>query len=132
MELFVTDPVFAWARLEDHPQLATLRDLITSLPDVDLLQGLRQARGKGRDDYPVEHLWGVVVLTVALRHLTFEACLAELHRNTPLYRLLGIPNAARIPKGHNVSRFLEVLGAEPHLSQLRHIFDVMAQRLGRA
>src|SRR4051794_38851077 len=76
MELFVTDPVFAWARLEDNLQLATLRDLVTSLPDADLLQGLRQARGKGRDDYPVEHLWGVVVFTVALRHLTPVACAA--------------------------------------------------------
>src|SRR3954453_1496417 len=77
MELYVTDPLFAWARLEDHPQLETLCQLLRSLPDADLLAGLRQARGKGRDDYPVERLWGVVVCTIALRHTSFEARLAE-------------------------------------------------------
>ncbi len=132
MQLSTTDPLFAWARLEDHPQLATVRDLLSSLPDTDLLDGLRRARGKGRDDFPLEHLWGVAVCTVALRHVSVESCLAELHRNTPLYRLLGIPNVERIPHSWNVSRFLDVLGQEPHLSRLRTVFDVLAQRLGQA
>jgi Transposase DDE domain len=132
MDVYVTDPLFAWARLEDHPQLATLRDLLATLPDADLLAGLRQARGNGRDDYPVEHLWGVVVCTIALRHLSVESCLAELHRNPPLYRLLGIPDARHIPNPWNVSRFLEGLGREPHLTELRKVFDVLARRLGIA
>src|SRR3954454_7356608 len=54
MQLYTTDPLFAWARLEDHPPLATLRDLLAALPDADLLDGLRRGRGQGRDDYPVE------------------------------------------------------------------------------
>src|SRR6516165_2512970 len=115
MQLYVSDPLFAWARLEDHPQLSTLRDLLASLPDGPLLDGLRRARGHGRDDYPVERLWGVVLFTVALRHLSFESCLAELHRNAALYRLLGISRVEDIPKPWNVSRFLEALGQEPHL-----------------
>ena len=78
MQLHATDPLFAWLRLEDHPALATLRDLLACLPDQALLAGLRAARAKGRDDYPVPVLWGVVVLTVALRHRDFESCLAEL------------------------------------------------------
>ena len=132
MLLHATDPLFAWAKLEDHPHLATLRQLLELLPDQRLLAGLRQARGRGRDDYPVEHLWGVVVLTVALRHLSVEACLAELHRNPALYRLLGIPTAAAIPHPWNLSRFLEVLGQEPHLTELRKVFDVLVEHLGRA
>ena len=28
MQLHVTDPLFAWARLEDQPALSTLRDLL--------------------------------------------------------------------------------------------------------
>jgi hypothetical protein len=28
MRLHATDPLFAWARLEDHPQLSTLRHLL--------------------------------------------------------------------------------------------------------
>jgi hypothetical protein len=133
MELHTTDPLFAWARLEDHPQLATLCQLLQALPDQDLLRGLEQARGKGRDDYPVRRLWGCVLFTIALRHSSFEAGLAELHRNPALCRLLGIHDPATdIPHGWNISRFLDVLGQEPHLTQLRHVFDVLAQRLGRA
>jgi hypothetical protein len=132
MELYVTDPLFAWARLEDHPQLATLCQLLQVLPDADLLAGLRAARGKGRDDYPVERLWGCVLLTIALRHTCFEACLAELHRNPALCRLLGIDTVGDIPHGWNVSRFLDTLGQQEHLEQLRRVFDVLVQRLGRA
>jgi hypothetical protein len=36
------------------------------------------------------------------------------------------------PPSHNLSRFLNVLGQEPHLSVLRHIFDALAGPLGRA
>jgi hypothetical protein len=131
MRLHATDPLFAWAKLDDHPHLATLCQLLQVLPDQQLLAGLHQARGRGRDDYPIEHLWGVVVLSVAWRHLSVESCWAELHRNPALYRLLGIPAAADIPYPWNVSRFLDVLGQEPHLSQLRTVFDVLVAHLGR-
>jgi hypothetical protein len=132
MQLHVTDPLFAWIRLEDQPALSTLRDLLAILPDEDLLKGLREARGNGRDDYPVAVLWGVVLFTIALRHPAFEACLAELHRNAPLCRLIAIPSVDKIPNDYNVSRFLEVLGTEPHLTEVRKVFNVLVQRLGIA
>ena len=106
MRLYVTDPLFAWARLEDHPSLSTLRTLLEVLPDGALLDGLRRARGHGRNDFPIEHLWGVVVLTVALRHLSFQACLDELQRNPALYRLLGITGVQGVPRLWNVSRLI--------------------------
>jgi len=132
MRLFATDPLFAWLRLEDLPQLSTLAQLLEVLPDQELLDGLRSARGKGRNDFPVEHLFGVVVLTVALRHQSFESCLAELHRNPSLCRLVGITSVEHIPNAWNVSRFLDVLGQEPHLSRLRCVFDFLVARLGLA
>lgn len=131
MRLHVTDPLFAWIRLDDHPHLATLCRLLDVLPDDDLLRGLRQARGRGRDDFPVEVLWGVVVFTVALRHASFESCLAELHRNAALCRLLGIRTVGDIPHPWNLSRFLDTLGAEPHYAEVRKVFDVLVRRLGR-
>jgi hypothetical protein len=127
-----TQPLFAWAALEDHPTLATIRDFLAAVPDQELVAGLEAARGKGRDDYPVLRLWRVVLLTVALRHASFNACLAELHRNPALCRLLDIPAAAAIPNGWNLSRFLDVLGREPHLAALRQVFDALARRLGAA
>ncbi|MBV8076033.1 MAG: transposase, partial [Planctomycetaceae bacterium] len=90
------------------------------------------ARGKGRDDYPVARLWRVLLLTIALRHTSVNACLAELHRNPALCRLLGLGDEQQVPNGWNVSRFLDVLGAEPHLGALREVFDHLARRLGRA
>ncbi len=102
------------------------------MPDQALLAGLRAARGRGRDDYPVRRLWQVVLLTVLLRHHSFEDCLAELHRNPVLCRLLGLTTEDQIPPSWNVSRFPEVLGQEPHLSALRDVFDALARPLGRA
>ena len=73
MRIALTKPLFAWEELEDSPSLATLGELLRTLPDGRLLASLRQARGKGRDDYPVHVLWGVVVLSIACRHSDMEA-----------------------------------------------------------
>jgi Transposase DDE domain/Transposase domain (DUF772) len=131
MHVHVTDPLFAWLRLEDHPQLSTLAALLQALPDDTLLDGLRRARGRGRDDYPVERLWGVLLFTIALRHTSVESCLAELHRNASLCRLIGIHDVQDIPHPWNLSRFLDVLGEPQHHEELRKVFDLLVQRLGR-
>src|SRR5262249_54227249 len=132
MRIHTTQPLFAWGHLEDHPTLVTLPDFPDPLPHPELLAGLEAARGKGRADYPVARLWGVVLLTIARRHVSFNACLAELHRNPALCRLLGIATADDIPHGWNLSRFLDVLGQEPHLTALRQLFDTLARRRGTA
>ncbi|MCX5671349.1 MAG: transposase [Planctomycetota bacterium] len=130
MRLAVTQPLFAWEALEDNPSLQTVRDLLAIVPDGRLLDALRRSRGHGRDDYPVEALWGVVLLTILLRHPTFDACLGDLRRNAALRRLVGIQREADVPKKWNVSRFLKVLGAEPHLGLLHDVFDTMIRTLG--
>jgi hypothetical protein len=132
MRIFIQKPLFAWDCLEDHPSLVTLRRLFEAIPDGPLLEGLRTWRGHGRNDYPVAVLWRVIVLTIALRHRDFEACLGELRRNPTLQKLIGIESVEQIPQGYNVSRFLEVLGRDPHRERLQDVFNVMAQRLGRA
>jgi hypothetical protein len=125
-------PLFAWDELEDSPSLRTVKELLDALPDAKLLDSLRHARGKGRDDYPVHVLWGVVVLRVALRHLTTEAVLAELRRNAGLRALIGVGSEAAVPKPWNISRFEDTLGREPHRSLLKEIFNMLIQRLGVA
>jgi len=123
-------PLFAWDCLEDSPSLKTIKDLLAAIPDGKLLNSIRAARGKGRNDYPVSVLWGVVVLRVALRHVTTEAVLAELRRNEGLRQIIGIESEAGVPKPWNISRFEEVLGQEPHRSLLKDVFDVLIQRRG--
>jgi Transposase domain (DUF772) len=113
MIIHATKPLFAWDCLEDSPSLQTIEDLLATLPDGKLLNSLRAARGKGRDDYPVSVLWGVVVLRIALRRISTEAVLAELRRNGGLRRLIGIESEAGEPKPWNISRFEDVLGQEP-------------------
>jgi hypothetical protein len=130
MYIHLTKPLFAWDCLEDSPSLRTVRQALAMLPDGKLLESLRRARGKGRDDYPVEVLWGVVVLTALLRHPGVEACLGELGRNAGLRQAIGIESEAGVPKKWNVSRFLETLGRDPHRTLLHAMFDAMVGRLG--
>ncbi|NIQ93012.1 MAG: transposase, partial [Desulfuromonadales bacterium] len=132
MRIETTKPLFAWDALEDSPTLKTIRQLLEVIPDQALLGSLREARGQGRDDVPVHVAWGVLVLSVALRHPTIEACLAELRRNESLRSLIGIESEEAVPEKWNLSRFLERMGEEPHLSRLHAIFDAMVRRLGSA
>ncbi|MBP8912606.1 MAG: transposase [Phycisphaerae bacterium] len=131
MRIAITKPLFAWDSLEDSPSLHTIKQLLASLPDGRLLQGLRDSRGRGRDDYPVSVLWGVVLLRILLRHVSFEAVLAELRRNAGLAALIGISSEKEVPKAWNISRFLEGLGREPPRSHLREMFAEMVRRLGQ-
>jgi len=98
MIIYAAKPLFAWDCLEDSPSLQTIKDLLAALPDAKLLGSLRNARGKGRNDYPVSVLWGVLVLRIALRHLTTEAMLAELLRNEGLRRVIGIESRTVCPR----------------------------------
>ena len=77
MRIPATARLFAWEALDDSPSLAVIRRFLAAVPDGALLGSLRRARGKGRDDYPVGVLWGVVLLTGLLRHATIEATLGE-------------------------------------------------------
>jgi hypothetical protein len=132
MRIQTTKPLFAWDSLEDGPTLKTIRQLLDVIPDQSLLGSLQDARGKGRNDVPVRVAWGVLVLSIALRHPTIEHCLGELRRNESLRKLIGIASERDVPRKWNLSRFLDRLGEEPHLSHLHAIFDVMIRRLGEA
>ena len=132
MHIAVTKPLFAWDCLEDNPSLATVKKFLESVPDAKLLDGLRRHRGRGRNDCPVHVAWGVVLLRIALRHTSFVATLAELREMTPSVGSSASKRPADVPGSWNISRFLDVLGQEPHASELRRMFDAMIQRLGTA
>lgn len=130
MKILTTQPLFAWECLEDSPSLKTLRELLAAIPDQRLLESLRLTRGKGRGDYPVYVLWGVLVLSIACRHPTTEACLDELSRNAGLRAVIGIQSESGVPNKWNMSRFIRRLGEEPHRTLLKEVFNAMVQRLG--
>ena len=64
MRIAITKPLFAWESLEDSPSLQTVRDFLAAIPDGRLLDALRRARGKGRDDYPVRRRKIIKVATM--------------------------------------------------------------------
>jgi hypothetical protein len=132
MRIYTTDSLFAWERLEDSPGLATCRQFLELLPDARLLAALRAYRGKGRNDYPVGILWRVHLLRYLLRHITMDACLAELARNAALRQLAGIADGQKLPEAWTMSRFAEVLGRPAHLALLEEIFQTLIRRLGEA
>lgn len=130
MRIQINKPLFAWEALEDSPTIKTIKQLLEVIPDDALLESLTAARGKGRNDVSLRTAWGVLVLSVALRHPTIEHCLAELRRNETLRKLIGIKCEDSVPKKWNLSRFLERLGEEPHRTHLHEIFDKLIERLG--
>jgi hypothetical protein len=97
MRTKATQPLFAWDSLEDSPTLKMIRQLLDVIPDQPLLDSLRAARGKGRDDIPVGVAWRVLVLGIALRHPTIEHCLGELRRSESLQKLVGIEWEEAVP-----------------------------------
>ena len=132
MIVAVTKPLFAWDCLEDNPSLTTVKKFLESVPDAKLLDGLRRHRGRGRNDCPVHVAWGVVLLRIALRHTSFVAILAELARNKPSGGSSALRSPRMFPVPGTSRGFWNVLGQEPHFSELRRIFDAMIQRLGQA
>ena len=132
MRVHATKPLFPWDELEVSPTLATIKEALQAIPDSQLLAALQQRRHNGCDTYPVGVLWGVLLLSIILRHTTIEACLEELRRNAPLRLLIGIESEQTVPNGWNLTRFVAVLGQAPYLQLLRDIFNAMVQRLGVA
>ena len=130
MRIHATKPLFAWDELETSPTLATIREALETIPDAPLLHALQQRRHNGCDTYPVTVLWGVLLLSIILRHTAITDCLEELRRNAALRLLIGIENEDQVPHGWNLTRFLAVLGEAPYLKLLRDAFDHMVKRLG--
>jgi hypothetical protein len=132
MILYTTDPLFAWGRLDDSPQLKTIAEFYKQLPDGQLLEALNAHRGKGRNDHPVRVLWFCVVLQRLVRHPTMRLTLEELGRNRQLRQLGGMEHEGDVPKAWNISRFVGVLGQDPFRGLLQQVFDRMVERLGKA
>lgn len=129
MDIPDTAPLFAWAYLDDSPSLQTVDKVLRSIPDQKLLAALKARRGHGRNDYPVEVCWGVVLLTVVLRHPSTEACLEELRRNPALRTRLGILGEEQVPRAHNLSRFHKTLGEPEFLALMAEAFGVQVAEL---
>ncbi|OWK39348.1 transposase [Fimbriiglobus ruber] len=132
MRISATKPLFAWDELDDSPSLQAIRDTLATIPGHALLTALRDRRHNGCNRYPVHVLWGVLLVAILRRHVTREACLAELRRNAGLRLVIGIEREDDVPHGWNLTRFLTFLGTEPYLGLVREACDVLVRALGAA
>ena len=128
---------FSWNDVESLPDLSRLDLVLRTLPDDGIIAALEQARGRGRDDYPVAAMWRALVAGVVLQHEAAGSLLRELSCNPALLALCGFDQLARqkaprvvlevdeqmgcrtrpvemisvvhymIPKAYNFSRFLK-------------------------
>jgi len=130
--LDVRKPLFAWDEMQASPSLGTIRQALEAIPDGPLLAALQARRHRGCDTYSVRVLWGVLLLSILLRHPTTEAGLEELRRNAALRPLIGIESEDAVPHGWNMTRFVTGLGRPEHLTLMRDVFDQMVTRLGIA
>jgi hypothetical protein len=108
-----------------------VQSFLNLLPDAQLLAALRTHRGKGRNDFPGHVLWRVHLVRYLLRHVTMDACLAELARNPALRKVVGI-QGDKVPEAWNMSRFGEVLGRPEHVALLETMLQELIARLAQA
>lgn len=129
MHIPITKPLFPWDCLADPTDLLVIKEFFDLLPDHNLLYSLRRFRDRGRNDYPVHVQWRVALLCPLLRHQWIDSTLQELRRNPSLWPIVGIQTQEGIPTKWSMSRFMEVLGTQPHLKHLQDIFNTMVRRL---
>ena len=98
-------PLFSWSDVERRPELERLEMVLKALPDEDLLRGLEQRRGRGRDDYPIREMWRALIAGIVFQHVSVESLLRELRRNPALLDVCGFDpmGPRRRPKGGGVS-----------------------------
>ena len=123
MRITVTQPLFAWAALEDSPSLGVVRRCMEAVPDCRSLGGPPAGAGPRPRRLPRRASSGASPCSrPLLRHASYDACLGEVRRNPALQQVLGIETDDQIPKHWNLSRFLDVLGHPAHLAAIRAMF----------
>ena len=120
MLIHATRPLFAWSRAgrlpapADHPRRAVL-----ACPTRPCSTACQQAAATAATTTPSRVLWGVVAAERPVPPRCLNDCLAELHRNPTLCRLLGIRTRRRHPQAAGTCRASSTSsGSEPHLRDL--------------
>ena len=72
---------FSWEEMQPLGDLERLQLVLETIPDEPLMRMLEDARGRGRNDYPVRAMWNTVLAGVVFQHPTIESLRRELGRN---------------------------------------------------
>ena len=89
MATTIDSVLFSWHDVEQFPQLKKLQLVLDVLPYQALVNQLAEQRGRGRNDYPVEAMFRLLVAGIVLQHPSAADLLRNLHSNPLLANVCG-------------------------------------------
>ena len=128
--------LFSWKDfqydVEHLGDLERFKLVIETLPDQKLLEILKNLRGNGRNDHPIEAMWNSLLSGIVFDHCSIQSLRRELRRNAQLREMCGfnpLKGAKGIPSKSAYHRFLIQLLR--HEALIREIFDALVDELKR-
>lgn len=89
MKIITQISVFDYSEIEILGDLERCTLLINNVPDEKIVKKLKEIRGKGRNEYPIEAVWNSILIMPLLECSSVEQLRRELSRNRDLRRICG-------------------------------------------
>lgn len=89
MKIITQVSIFDYSEIEILGDLERCKLLINNVPDEKIVKELKEIRGKGRNDYPVEAVWNSILIMPLLELSSVEQLRRELSRNRDLRKICG-------------------------------------------
>lgn len=89
MKIITQLTLFDDTQNENLGDLEYLKEVLANLPDEKLIKKLKEIRGKGRNEWPVEAMWNSFIASFVFDHDSIASLLRELNRNSQLRLLCG-------------------------------------------
>lgn len=89
MKIITQVSIFDYSEIEVLGDLERCILLINNVPDEKIVNKLKEIRGKGRNDYPIEAVWNSILIMPLLECSCVEQLRRELSRNRDLRKICG-------------------------------------------
>ena len=89
MKIITQISMFDDTQNENLGDLERLQKVFDNLPDEKLIRRLKEKRGKGRNEWPVEAMWNSFIASFIFDHDSIASLLRELNRNSQLRIICG-------------------------------------------
>ena len=89
MKIITQISMFDDTQNENLGDLERLQKVFDNLPDEKLIRRLKEKRGQGRNEWPVEAMWNSFIASFIFDHDSIASLLRELNRNSQLRIICG-------------------------------------------
>ena len=89
MKIITQISLFDDTQNENLGDLERLQKVLDNLPDGKLIRRLKEKRGKGRNEWPVEAMWNSFIASFIFAHDSVASLLRELNMNSKLRIICG-------------------------------------------